>query len=207
VGGGQFEHLLLDAAGDYFHNKSAGVEEFTLGRDADQCCGGRVTVFLEYVGPRQRVVIFGAGHVAKALAVTLAGAPFGLVVVDDRREWNTEENFPGATRLFDWDAGVAAALEHPEATMACVMTCSHETDLQLVQQLISAECLGYLGLIGSRSKRASFFTRLAGAGVPDERIQTIECPIGLGDMGKAPMSIAVSIAGRLLLKARELSDL
>ena len=207
VGGGQFEHLLLDAAGDYFNTRSAGIEEFTLGRDADQCCGGRVTVFLEYVGPRQRVVIFGAGHVAKALAVTLEGAPFGLVVVDDRREWNTEENFPGATRLFEWGAGVAAALDQPEATMACVMTCSHETDLELVKQLLSTDRLGYLGLIGSRSKRANFFTRLAGSGVPDERIKAIDCPIGLGDMGKEPMSIAVSIAGRLLLKARELSDL
>lgn len=204
VGGGQFEHLVRDAAEQHFRDRSAGIEEFTLGRDADQCCGGRLSVFLEYVGSRQRAVVFGAGHVATALSRTLETAPFELVVVDERTEWNTPERHPGARRVTNWDEGVRLALERPESTMACVMTCSHETDFELLRKLLAGSPPRFVGLIGSRSKRTSFFTRLAGSGVDSGKIEAIECPIGLGDMGKEPMNVAVSIAGRLLLKSREL---
>lgn len=207
VGGGQFEHLVMDAAEEHFRNRSSGIEEYTLGRDADQCCGGRVTVFLEYVGCRQRAVLFGAGHVASALATTLERAPFELVVVDERPEWNTAERYPGARRVMSWDEGVRLALERPEATMACVMTCSHETDFELLRKLLADEPPGFVGLIGSKSKRTSFFTRLTAIGLDRSKIEAIDCPLGLGDMGKEPMNIAVSIAGRLLLKSRELGEL
>ena len=58
---------------------------YTLGIDADQCCGGRVTVFLEYVGSHARAVVFGAGHVARALFTALDAAPFELVIVESER--------------------------------------------------------------------------------------------------------------------------
>ncbi len=207
VGGGQFEHLVRDAAEQHFRDKSAGIEEYTLGKDADQCCGGRVTVFFEYVGSRQRAVVFGAGHVALALSKTLETAPFELVIVDERAEWNTPERYPNARRVTRWDEGVALALERPGAIMACVMTCSHETDYDLLEKLLADEPPRFVGLIGSKSKRTSFFTRLAASGIDEVKIKAIECPIGLGDMGKEPMNVAVSIAGRLLLTAGELDEL
>lgn len=206
VGGGQFEHLVTDAAEEHFQKKSAGIEEYTLGKDADQCCGGRVTVFLEYVGTRRRAVVFGAGHVAAALYKALDMAPFEVVVVDEREEWNTAERYPGARRVTSWDEGVRLALERPQATMACVMTCSHETDFKLLGKLLADEPPALVGLIGSRGKRTSFFTRLVASGVASDKVEAIECPIGLGDMGKEPMNVAVSIAGQLLLKSRELAE-
>jgi xanthine dehydrogenase accessory factor len=206
IGGGQFEHLVFDAAREHFCNKSAGIETYTLGTDADQCCGGRVTVFLEYVGSRARAVVFGAGHVARALFTALDAASFELVIVDERAEWNTAERYPGVRRVTDWGEGVALALERPQTTMACVMTCSHETDFDLLRLLLADEPPAYVGLIGSRSKRTSFFTRLAASGIDAGKVEAIECPIGLGDMGKAPMNVAVSIAGRLLLRSREMVD-
>ncbi len=206
VGGGQFEHLVFDAAQEHYRNKSAGIEVYTLGIDADQCCGGRVTVFLEYVGSHARAVVFGAGHVARALFTALDAAPFELVIVDERTEWNTAERYPGVRRVMDWGEGVALALERPRTTMVCVMTCSHETDFDLLRQLLAKEPPAYVGLIGSRGKRTSFFTRLAASGIDASKIEAVECPMGVGEMGKAPMNVAVSIAGRLLLRSREMVD-
>src|SRR5262249_18803385 len=151
VGGGQFEHLLLDAAEACMHNRTHRLERFVLGADADQCCGGVVEVFLEYHGCPARVVVFGAGHVSCALAKLLTQAPVELVIVDDRPEWASAERFPGVRLVNSWDEGVRVATEHRDRTMAIVMTCSHDTDFELLRKLLVMPP-AFTGLIGSRSK-------------------------------------------------------
>jgi len=206
VGGGQFEHLVLAGCEEHFRNRSTGRERFVLGAEAEQCCGGVMEVFFEYIGASRRLVVFGAGHVAHALSVVLADAPLQCVVVDDRPEWSSAERFPSWRRATSWDAGVALAQENPEATLACVMTCSHETDFALLRRLLD-EPPAFLGLIGSKSKRVCLFRRLVASGCDPERVQAIHCPIGLGDMGKEPRNVAVSIAGQLLLESQQLKAL
>ncbi|MBL8746361.1 MAG: xanthine dehydrogenase accessory protein XdhC [Phycisphaerae bacterium] len=206
VGGGQFEHLALASAERHFRERSRGVERFVLGAEAEQCCGGTMDVFLEFCGAARRLVIFGAGHVSSALVSILSAAALEIVVVDDRVEWNTEERFGRARRVRRFDEGVSIACERPEATLACVMTCSHDTDLELLERLL-VNPPAFVGLIGSRSKRACLFRRLVASGVSEERVKRVHCPIGLGDMGKEPELIAVSMAGQILLEARRLGRL
>jgi xanthine dehydrogenase accessory factor len=163
-------------------------------------------VFYEFCGPSQRLVIFGAGHVSSALASMLAAAPLEIVVADDRPEWNTIERFPRCRRVMHWGEGVAIACEQPASTLACVMTCSHDTDYDLLKALLASPP-AFVGLIGSRSKRACLFRRLVASGVDEQAVQAVQCPIGLGDMGKQPELIAVSMAGQILLEAKRLARL
>lgn len=208
VGGGQFEHLALASAERCFRDRARFVEHFILGAEAGQCCGGTMDVFIEYCGPSQRLIIFGAGHVSSALADILRAAPLELVVADDRPDWNTAERFPRVRRIMHFGEAIALAAERPAATLACIMTCSHDTDFDLLRRLLDApQPPAFLGLIGSRSKRACLFRRLIASGVPEERVQRVHCPIGLGDMGKEPELIAVSMAGQILLEARRLERL
>ncbi len=206
VGGGRFEELVKDGVARALDERKTLRERFTLGAEAEQCCGGVMEVLFEYFGPRQRVVLFGAGHVAHELVRLLASAPLEVVVVDDRADWNTEERFPAARRLLSYEDGITLVREYPASTLACVLTCSHETDFTIVREL-ARHPPAYLGLIGSRSKRACFFSRLSASGVHDAQIERIRCPMGLGDMGKAPAQVAISIAGELLLRAREMDVL
>jgi len=206
VGGGQFELLALASAEKHFRDHSCGVEHFVLSAEAEQCCGGTMDVFYEFCGPAHRLVIFGAGHVSQALASILASAPFEIVIADDRLEWNTAERFPRCRRILDFGAALAVTAEKPGATLACVMTCSHDTDFELMRKLC-AHPPAFLGLIGSKSKRACFFRRLAEVGITEDSIARIRCPIGLGDMGKEPGLIAISMAGQLLLEAKSCARL
>ncbi len=206
VGGGQFERLVIDDAQKHLRSRSCGLEHYVLGADADQCCGGTMDVFFEYHGPRQRVVIFGAGHVSQALVQVLAGAPFEITVVDDRPDWNSAGRFPHARRIAEWDEGVAAAQQRPDATLALVMTCSHDTDLELLRSLLRSPP-AFTGLIGSRSKRVCLFGRLVASGVSEEVVQRVHCPIGVGDTGKEPKMVAISMAAQLLLEAKSLAGL
>ncbi len=206
IGGGRMEHLVVEAAEGCFFRRSTGIEKLVLSEDADQCCGGAMEVFLEYCGPRERVVIFGAGHVSMALARLLTESPLEVIIVDNRAEWNTPERFPGARRITDFAQGLLAARERCQETLACVMTYSHDEDFDLIKALLAGPAIpAYVGLIGSRAKRACFFGRLSGAGVEAALIERIHCPMGLGDMGKAPSEVAISIAGQLLLEARTLA--
>lgn len=225
VGGGQFEHLVIDTAEKHLRNRSCGTEQYVLGADADQCCGGVMDVFFEYHGAAHRLVIFGAGHVAYELVEMLAPAAISVVIADDRAAWNSAERFPRCRRAMTWDEGVRLAREHPASTLACVMTCSHDTDFDILRMLLSegkgeagsgaggmngagvggvgGGTPSFVGLIGSRSKRACLFGRLVASGIDEERVQSVQCPIGVGDTGKAPRLVAVSMAAQILLEAKK----
>jgi xanthine dehydrogenase accessory factor len=80
------------------------------------------------------------------------------------------------------------------------MTHSHELDLRITQAILQRGDFGYLGLIGSRSKRAQFERRLRERGHGDAMLARITCPVGLpGIEGKEPEVIAVAVAAQLLL--------
>lgn len=204
VGGGQFEYLVLDAARKHLAERSCGTEKFVLGADADQCCGGVMEVFFEYHGTRQRLVVFGAGHVSMALMGLMDASDMELVVVDDRADWNTAERFGRARRIMHWDEGVAAVHERPQSTLACVMTCSHDTDFELLRGVL-VKPPAFTGLIGSRSKRVCLFGRLVAAGIDEAVVQRVQCPIGVGDTGKEPRLVAISMAAQLLLEGKKLA--
>jgi xanthine dehydrogenase accessory factor len=203
VGGGQFEMLVLDAARTHYEKKSCGLEHYILGADADQCCGGTMDVFFEFHGARRRLVIFGAGHVSQALAELVSASALEVVIVDDRPQWNSTERFPLARRIGSWDAGVDAAISEPQTTLACVMSCSHDTDFELLRKLLKNPP-AFVGLIGSRSKRVCLFGRLVASGIDEKVVQRVHCPIGVGDTGKEPRLVAISMAAQLLIEAKKL---
>lgn len=210
VGGGQFELLIADAAARVFATRSTALEHFILGAEAEQCCGGAMDVFLEYCGSRHRLVVFGAGHVSRELADVLRGSPLEVVIVDDRAEWNASDRFgAGVRRIADWSEGVRAAREKPAESIALVMTCSHQTDFDLLRSLLRGDAPdrpAFVGLIGSRSKRVCLFGRLVASGIAEDVVTRVHCPIGVGDTGKQPRMVAVSIAAQALVEARRLES-
>ncbi|MBS0192260.1 MAG: xanthine dehydrogenase accessory protein XdhC [Phycisphaerales bacterium] len=205
IGGGQFEDLALEAAKECARRKCSMTERFVLGAEAEQCCGGVMEVFVEYHPRRATVMIFGAGHVAQALFNILSPTPLRIAIVDDRPEWNSEPRFPSARRFSEFETGIEHAVKAADATMALVMTCSHETDFKVLRGLLQSTPPAFVGLIGSRSKRACLFGRLSAEGIPQEFVQRVHCPIGVGQTGKDPQSVAISIAAQLLLEARALA--
>jgi xanthine dehydrogenase accessory factor len=79
------------------------------------------------------------------------------------------------------------------------MTYSHDLDLKLVEAALKRGDAGWVGLIGSDSKRARFDRRLAKVGLDPARLV---CPIGIpGIGGKHPKEIAVAVAAQLLIEA------
>jgi len=98
------------------------------------------------------------------------------------------------------------ALRAPQGAVHLVMTHSHSLDEAVCLQLLVRGDFAYLGLIGSKSKRARFAKRLAAAGVSPAMLDQLICPIGISEInGKSPAHVALSIAADLAI-SQQLRD-
>jgi xanthine dehydrogenase accessory factor len=89
----------------------------------------------------------------------------------------------------------------PDGSFVLVMTHSHAIDLAFVYAALAGDRFPYVGLIGSKSKRARFEKRLAAAGIPPARIADLVCPIGVsGIESKLPAAIAAATVAQLIIR-------
>ena len=151
------------------------------------------TRFLEVVeSDTLPVRLFGAGHVGRAIAARAAGLPLAIAWYDSRAE---AAETPGVV-LADEDSLVACASETPEDGAVLIMTHDHGLDYRLTAAALAGRAR-FVGLIGSKSKRARFLSRLAAEGVDAARLT---CPIGLpGIGGRQPEVIAIATLAQLLM--------
>lgn len=196
-------------------------QDFALGPTLGQCCGGALTLAFSPLTaqavqawptptPRFHLDLHGAGHVGQAIVQILSGLDCTVRWIDERGEPDDLPHcgLPDATALaslpshIHWlptdqaDAEVQAA---PTGACHLVLTHRHDLDLRIVRAILQRGDAGFVGLIGSQTKRAQFRRRLAEQGLSPERIDTMMCPIGLdGIEGKEPMVIAVSAVAQLL---------
>jgi xanthine dehydrogenase accessory factor len=157
-----------------------------------------------------RLVIFGAGHVGQAVARAFAPLPFHLDWLASREDLrpNPDETGAGGTRatIFSEDELEAAVEAAPAGTMVAIFTHSHDLDYRLTLAALSRPDLGYVGLIGSRTKRVRFERRLRDDGLGDADLARLTCPIGIAELkSKEPAVIAVALAAQLLKLAEEVA--
>ena len=145
-----------------------------------------------------RAVLFGAGHIARALTPLLRTIGFRPVVVDDRPGFATAEHFPQADRTIcgDFDR-ISDYLTLTPEDYVVIMTNGHEHDFQAEVQVLRGET-AYVGVIGSRKKTAFVNQRLREAGIPEEKIAFVHTPVGTPIKAVTPEEIAVSIAAELV---------
>ena len=201
IGGGHLEHVATKMAREMLiaSEKSLKVERFNLGARLGQCCGGMATLSFEPIGTQQNhLVLFGAGHVAKALLHIVATLPFRVTWIDEREE-AFPETLPHGVKKLVSDDPVGEVKHMPPNSYYLVMTHNHQLDFDLTKAIIDREDSRYFGMIGSLTKRKKFDFRLEQRGYSQEQIETMLCPIGISAVnGKHPAEIAVSVAGELI---------
>jgi xanthine dehydrogenase accessory factor len=158
---------------------------------------------VERFAPAPRVIVFGAGHVGAAIARAAAAAGFRAVVVDDRAEFAAAGRFPADVVTAVATAEDAIARFAPGAGDAVVIaTRGHREDARILDRL-AASPAGYVGLLGSRRKRAVLTAALTAAGVPAEALARVRVPVGLAIGAVTPEEIAVSVVAELIAWRRD----
>lgn len=156
------------------------------------------TYYMERLQQPGRVYIFGGGHVAQALVPVLASVDFRCVVVEDRPEFCEPELFPQAEeiRLIPMEK-LAEQLSIRPADYICVMTRGHRNDTDCEAFALGTPAR-YIGVIGSRRKRAAVHEKLKARGFTEKDLKRVAAPIGLPIGAETPAEIAVSIAAQLI---------
>lgn len=201
IGGGHLEQLAIAEARTALQEDQSKTIRFPLGAKTGQCCGGVVDLFFEVINTGPHLYLFGAGHVAQAIAKTLQGTPFTVHLIDERSQWiNSPELPPGVIRHeCEWDDFVAQARWDAQKTYVSILTFRHDLDEKILEDILRKNReTRYLGLIGSWAKWQKFKLRLTQRGLPEAALQRVSSPIGLDIGGKAPQEIAISLGAELL---------
>ena len=145
-----------------------------------------------------KVVVFGAGHVGKALIKLLQDLPFQIDWVDSRDNmFPTEIPINTVTHLLEIPQNIIK--DQPLSTYYVVMTHSHGLDYDICLKILRERRFGWLGLIGSNTKAQRFKKRMIEDGIDTFVLSRLVCPIGIESVrGKFPAVIALSTAAQLL---------
>ncbi|MDP3700253.1 MAG: xanthine dehydrogenase accessory protein XdhC [Hylemonella sp.] len=217
IGGGHLEFDAIARARAMLAGAPVPTEpqRVALGPSMGQCCGGVVFLNYELLGPQdaarlaQRlqtpaapVALFGGGHVGQAIARQLAHLPFALHWIDSRDEIFPADTAPNI-RCEHSDPVQAAVADIAPGSSVLIMSFSHAEDLEILALCLrrarEQDDLPYIGLIGSKSKWATFRHRLEARGYDEMDFARVTCPIGVpGIVGKQPEVIAVAVAAQLL---------
>lgn len=224
IGGGHLELQAIQHSRGLLnehsmHGHEPQIVRYALGPALGQCCGGVVHLKFELVTEKDipelkerlqttgmPVALFGGGHVGTALVQVLSRLPMNLRWIDSRDE------------IFPTNLPLNVTSEHSEPVQSAVadllpnsavliMSFSHAEDLDVViaclQRQRQKRDLRYVGLIGSKTKWATFKHRLESRGFSQDELAFITCPIGVpGISGKEPEVIAVAVAAQLLQLTR-----
>ena len=199
IGGGAIEARVLDEARALLAGGAATrLLAVNLTTELGMCCGGTMQVFLERVALPARLVVLGAGHIARPLVELAARVGFATAVIDAREAWADATRFPADTRVLcdDPEAAVSELALDPD-TAVVVVTHSHPLDQALVKALAGSRA-GFFGLVGSEGKRNKFLLRLRAQGLPDEALARLRSPLGVAIGAVTPEEIALSIVAELV---------
>lgn len=206
IGGGPLEASIIADCRAALSGAGPGVHRYELAESGENAvgmtCGGSVEAFIDVEEPPHRLVIFGAGHVGRAVARVAHVAGLSLTVVDDRAEWLAAEAFPLGTALHRCGRDYQADLPLVSEAASCVvMTRCHQTDISVLESLANSAA-GHVGFMGSKRKVARAFKVLESRGVPRAFLDSVRAPVGLALGAETPGEIGVAVVAELIARLR-----
>ena len=145
------------------------------------------------------MLLFGAGHVGRAVVLALAPLPFAVRWIDSRAD-QFPQYVPQNVVTVRTDDVTHELDEAPRDAMVIVMTHSHPLDFDITAAALQRETFEYVGLIGSDTKRSRFVSQARQIGLSGSQIGRLVCPIGILEIrGKEPAMIAAGLAAQLLI--------
>jgi xanthine dehydrogenase accessory factor len=205
VGGGALEYAAIKRSAQTIKEKQGGLRKYKLTQDNEiidgeatgMMCGGSVTLFYEYIGFGEKLYIFGAGHIGKALANHLKNLNYYITVMDSRA--GLVEEIPDVQQRLTQN--YEKALEGVKVAahgFFLIASHSHALDYVILKRIYESQWNPrYVGLIASKRKAPAMVERLKEELGPDIDRDILYTPVGLEIGGQNPDEIAISIIAEL----------
>ena len=164
---------------------------------------GESRVVIEPIRAKETVHLFGAGHVAREVAILAHRVDFRVEVHDDRPDFANPERFPLADAIHvpeNMGQTLGLTLNGPQIdgnSYVVIVTRGHTHDMDVLAQALGTQA-AYIGMIGGRRKRDAIYAALRGKGFSQDDLSGVHCPIGLDINAQTPAEIALSIVAELV---------
>ena len=209
VGGGAIEFDAREKAKEVVKMRKSFSEKYILNDrnvsvdtgeiQLNMACGGRATLFYEFVGPKAYVYIFGAGHCGAALAKVLKPLGFHITIIDDRKVVIDQLDDSPDIKIISGFADYIEKNGLKEDSFVVVCTPSHTNDYHVLNKILEKKIkLRYFGMLCSRKKIADYLDKAYETYGKDIDLSNFYSPIGLNIGGNSPEEIAISISGEML---------
>lgn len=153
---------------------------------------------VEPVLETERLLILGAGHVAREVSFYAQSLDFQVTVIDDRATYALPEFFTGAYSVICSDFASGIQNYQPSTdTYVVIATWSHQTDAECLKDILNFTTK-YVGMLGSTKKITSIVKYLQEKGYTSENLARLRAPIGLDINAQTPSEIAISILAEII---------
>ena len=210
VGGGDAERKIVDAALQALSERKPRALKVAMFRESlfedivttTQLCGGVIEVFIDVLKPLQRLVIIGAGHVARPLAKIGGMLGYKVIVVDNYPEYANKEKIPEADEIYA-DKDVLKALEKVNVNMNDYVVIVHgdgDVEANVLSYIFRERRIPrYLGLLSGKGKLAYILKKLLKEGIDPSLIRdNLYSPAGLAIGSETPEEIAIAVLAEIL---------
>ena len=215
VGGAGLELKVMNQLRDILETNEGRIETYQLQKEArggagtplNSLCGGILTVSMEVIQPMPHILLAGGGHCAQAIADASAPLGWSISVLDARPEYAAEELWPDAEECIAAEPGDFLARETTEslARFSHILLLGHDWAIDqalLIGLLERAEGRPQVGCIGSRSKWRAFEKSALEAGLSQESLDSVICPIGVSIGAESPQEIAIAVLAQIISEVK-----
>lgn len=209
VGGGAIEFYAREKAKQVVKERKSFSEKYLLcGKEVfvdekevtlPMACGGKATLFYEFVGPKQYVYIFGAGHCGAALAKTLKPLGFHVTIIDERDYVIDQLDDSADIKVVSGFVDYIENTGLKDNAYIVVCTPSHINDYHVLNKILEKKYKpAYFGMLCSKKKIAEYLEKAYSTFGQDIDLTNFYSPIGLNIGGNSPEEIAISISAEML---------
>ena len=209
VGGGAIEFYAREKAKKVVKERKSFSEKYLLcdrevyvdEKDVvlPMACGGKATLFYEFVGPKQYIYIFGAGHCGAALAKVLKPLGFHITIIDERQVVVDQLDDSADIKVVSGFVDYIEKVGLRDNAYIVVCTPSHTNDYHVLNAILEKKYKpAYFGMLCSKKKIADYLAMAYEKFGKDIDLENFYSPIGLNIGGNSPEEIAISISAEIL---------
>jgi xanthine dehydrogenase accessory factor len=198
IGGGNLEKIVIENATTLIQKQESALFNHNLVQQHGMCCGGTVSIYIEFIMRPDKLYIFGSGHVGRALAKLASDLPFEVFVVDERKKELDQMKVTDVNKVPLAYNEILPHLPFNPNVYIAVMTYDHQIDREILAYCMKKE-FAYLGMIGSKrkveiTKKMFLSTQL----FSEREFAEIDTPMGININAESPEEIAISIMAKLI---------
>ncbi|MDB4303566.1 XdhC family protein [Desulfosarcina sp.] len=198
IGGGSLELKVMDDAIAAINRKQPIRVNYELEEDLSMNCGGKAEVYIEPILQDNQLIIFGAGHIGKALAKYAPDFGFNIVLIDHRNDILSDEEFKALSVINKDYIEAIDDIKINQHSYIIIVTPKHAFDEAILEKVAKFDC-AYIGMIGSKTKVAKARKRILDESIlTEEELNKVDMPIGIKFNAQTPEEIAISILAKLI---------